>query len=98
VNNYAVFGRHCFRKHRSFYDRRSLLNVALFDVMSVILAHYPKKHVVARKDKIQKAFYQLLDDGLFNDAISFATNSSKKVQTRFERARQFLIPAVENVD
>lgn len=97
-NNYLLFGRHAFRKHRSPFDRRSLINVALFDVMSVILSDYPDSHVADRREPIQAAFYALMADKSFSDAISFSTNSSKKVVTRFERGRDFLLPALGHVD
>jgi hypothetical protein len=85
-NNYQVFGSHSFRKHRSIDDRRSVINVALFDVFSVLLSRVSEEAVLHTADQIHQAFFELMDDAEFMDAITISTNATSKVQTRFEVA------------
>jgi hypothetical protein len=89
-NNYTVFGVHAFRKHRSPSGRRSVINVALFDVFSVLLSCAPEDVVRAKASEIQTAFFTLMDDSVFMDAISYGTNSTKKVRARFDIAESVL--------
>lgn len=94
-NNYLVFGAHCFRKHRSDTGRRSVINVALFDVFSVLLSHLDEESVVRSCQSIRDSFYNLMDNSDFVDSISVSTNSTKNVQTRFEIAEAALRGAVD---
>ncbi|MCK6516679.1 DUF262 domain-containing protein [Myxococcota bacterium] len=89
--NRAIFGRHAFRKS-SGDDRRSMLNVALFDVLSVAfsegdptvwLAH--KEQIAARVNSAWRHTY-----GPFERAISYSTNSRKPVQDRFGLVQEML--------
>lgn len=89
-NNYEIFGAHCFRKHYRGVLRRSVLNVALFDVFSVLLAKFSEEEAMHLKSAIQKAFFDLMEDVRFVDAISFSTNSTLKVKTRFLLASEAL--------
>jgi hypothetical protein len=88
--NLLVFERHAFRKHKSAAEGRSPLNLALFDVFSVLLIQWDEARVVARKTRIQKGFYGLIRDRKFHDSISFATASPASVKTRFTRAHAML--------
>lgn len=89
-NNFTFFGRHTFRKHdwdASDLGRLRPINIALFDVMSVILARYDgfdERH----KDTFQSVFYSLMADENFVDAITFSTNSTSKVRYRFNAAQK----------
>ena len=89
-NNYTVFGKHAFRKHKSEHERRSVINVALFDVLSVLFAHIPKDGIGPSVDLMKYNFYRLLDNSEFNEAISLSTNSVAKVQARFRLAREYM--------
>lgn len=86
ANNFNVFGEHAFRKHSQGQNRRSVLNASLWDVMSTGLTHYPLEVVQARTDALRNAFYSLMDDYEFNNAITYGTNDMKKVKYRFAHA------------
>jgi len=85
-NNFAVFGVHSFRKHRADSARRSVINVALFDVFSVMLSHIAEDKVAAMSTQLESMFYVLMEDAAFVDAISLGTNSTSRVKKRFEIA------------
>ena len=84
-NNQLIFGKYAFRRHHHQEDRRSVINAALFDVWSVVLARYSEECVELLKSEIQSLFYDLMDDEEFVDMIRIATNSVRKVSGRFER-------------
>ena len=96
VNNYSVFGPHSFRKHRRSSTRRSVINIALFDVFSVLLSRVPEEVVEDRMEAIHEAFFRLMDNDEFVDAITISTNSTSKVQTRFGIADMILGPLVND--
>lgn len=84
-NNLNLFGRYAFRKHTQAQEgRRSLINASLWDVMCTGLAKFEVKTVEARRSHLLTAFYGLLNEEDFDDAISFGTNQSNKVRKRFE--------------
>jgi hypothetical protein len=85
-NNVDLFGRHAFRKHTPNQPSRSVVNASLWDVMSSGLAHYPNELVLEREVEFRDAFYPLLEDKEFNDAITYSPNSTNKVQKRFKMA------------
>ncbi len=85
-NNHDIFGRHAFRKHAQEQTKRSVVNASLWDVMSTGLARYPNDLVMKHSDELRGAFYPLLEDDEFNDAITYSPNSTRKVITRFEMA------------
>ena len=49
LNNYVVFFKHAFRKHRSKEDKRSVINASLWDVMSTGLSRYSPDLVESRE-------------------------------------------------
>ena len=84
-NNLTLFGRYAFRKHtRPQEGRRSPINASLWDVMCTGLARYDARSVESQKNHLLEAFYRLLDDEEFDDAISLGTNQAIKVNRRFE--------------
>ncbi len=87
TNNLKVFGKHAFRKHRSPDSDRSVINASLWDVMSTGLSMYDEKVVAKRADALRAAFYPLMDDQKFIDAITYGPNDARKVQLRFARAK-----------
>lgn len=88
TNNYAVFGRHAFRKHHRDQEARSVINASLWDVMTTGLSRFPAEVVRDRADDLLSSFFPLLENGAFNDAITYSPNSVKKVRRRFEMAGQ----------
>lgn len=88
--NREIFGNYAFRKHQSMRGRRSVLNIALFDVQAVLFAAREASWWSARAETIRAGFYELMRDAEFMDAISLATNSRSKVELRFHRFAQLL--------
>ncbi|MDC7699572.1 DUF262 domain-containing protein [Vogesella indigofera] len=88
--NRYLFGDHAFRKSLAYgfsYANRSVLNIALFDVCSVLFADASSSVVKENEEYIKNAFYALLDDSDFVNAITYSTNSTRQVAKRFEMAR-----------
>jgi hypothetical protein len=87
--NHLIFDDHAFRKSLAENDknqRRSPINVSLFDVCSVILADLPVSPTKECKNKIKKIMQELIYEDEFNFSITYSTNSTKQVQSRFELA------------
>jgi hypothetical protein len=85
-NNKRVFLGHAFRKHLPGATRRSVINVALFDVFSVLLSHASEESVDASAERIHEGFFRLMNSPEFMDSISLGTNATTRVHTRFEMA------------
>ncbi len=87
TNNNNLFGRYAFRKHTAGQEgRRGFINASLWDVMCTGLAEYKEDRVVAKETALLSAFYRLLEDKDFNDAITLGTNQANRVKRRFELA------------
>lgn len=89
-NNYQVFGPHAFRKHTSPTQSRNVINIALFDVFSVLFAEYDPHWVETYREDLHAAFYRMMQHDTFVRAISSATNSLKNVEARFTIACEIL--------
>ncbi len=85
--NEALFKRHAFRKSlRTGSDaNRSPLNIALFDVCSVVLSSLSEETVQAHSEAIKESIAALLTDVDFDNSITYATNDKRRVRTRFEK-------------
>ncbi len=83
TNNFNIFGKHAFRKHSEGQVSRSVLNASLWDVMSTGLSRYPEDVVQSRADVLRRAFYTLMADERFLNAITYGTNDVKRVRERF---------------
>ena len=88
ANNFMLFERHAFRKHIPPQDRRSLLNVSLWDVMSTGLSCYAEERVMAFSEPLRQAMCGLFQDEEFNGAITSSTNDPRKVRMRFRMSRE----------
>lgn len=89
TNNWILFGHYSFRKHtKERMGRRAPINASLWDVMCIGLARYEVASVKANETALLSAFYGLLKDEEFDDAISLGTNQSIKVKRRFEMATE----------
>jgi hypothetical protein len=90
--NLDLFGRHAFRKSLAEDDpdgQRSVINIALFDVCSVLLGRINVESR-AQKRNIKPAIIGLFSDSGFVRDISFSTNSRLQVVGRFEAAESAL--------
>lgn len=83
-NNFMVFGKQSFRKHTDSNQKRSVINAALFDVFSVIMANYEEQYVSKQAAAINDMFYNLMINEDFLRAITLSTNSRNRVTQRFE--------------
>ncbi|HEX3743536.1 MAG TPA: DUF262 domain-containing protein [Bryobacteraceae bacterium] len=83
--NSALFGRHAFRKSLAGPEEaeRAILNIALFEVCSVVLGRLDEGRVLGRKQYVQQAIRDLLPKEVFSLAITYSTNSRKRVHIRF---------------
>lgn len=91
--NRWLFAEHAFRKSLARdeeFAARSVLNIALFDVFSVLLADYEIKNLKACANELRDAARLLIDDPAFKHSITYSTNSTKQVYARFEMARDVI--------
>lgn len=85
--NFALFGRHSFRKSLSEADDlawRSVVNLALFDVLSWAFARLCPAALEREGSEIAARVRALITDAHFEHAITYSTNSTVQVRTRFE--------------
>jgi len=83
ANNFKVFGKHAFRKHTDPDHSRSVLNASLWDIMSTGLSRYSEPVVEGKAMELQAAFYPLMHDEEFMNAITYGTNDVRRVLHRF---------------
>ena len=87
ANNYMLFKRQAFRKPTPELRRRSVLNASLWDVMSTGLSCYPEARISACAERLRNAILGLFDNDSFYEAITFGTNDTRRVKTRFKMTR-----------
>jgi hypothetical protein len=84
-----IFGAHAFRKYRGRGQRKSPINKALFETVSVNLAGLaPDACDRLGQLDVLDAFADLMDDAEFERSISVATGDRKKVQKRFDAVQE----------
>jgi hypothetical protein len=93
--NLHLFGKHAFRKSLIAKDPdadRIVLNIALFDVCSVLLSRNGQKIIDSEKvaARVRRTIVDLVLDDDFSTAITYSTNSTKSVAARFEMAEEAL--------
>jgi hypothetical protein len=91
--NYQLFKEHAFRKSLADSEQnlsRTVINIALFDVCSVLFADLDDDVVNEKADQIRSALIELLYDEQFIEAITYATNGLRQVKTRFEMMERAL--------
>ena len=85
--NYDLFGRHAFRKslrQETSDAHLTVINISLFDVLSVLLARVSDEAINARSEDIRHIIVELVSDDGFAYAITYSTNSTNQVRTRFQ--------------
>ena len=87
-NNLNLFSKHAFRKHRPGQGYRNVINASLWDVMSTGLCKYSPQELEGRSSEVVMGFHKLMDDDDFIYSITYATNSVKQVNKRFEMAEE----------
>ena len=86
TNNLYVFDKHAFRKHTDGQESRNTINASIWDVMMGGLSRYEESKVESYRGELRYAFFHLLNDSDFSDAITIGTNQTTKVNRRFEMA------------
>ena len=89
-NNLFVFGKHAFRKHQSDQDYRNVINASLWDVMSTGLSRYTESLVKNHAPELRSGLFELLDDNDFANAITYGTNDSRQVRSRFAMTSEMI--------
>ena len=91
--NAKLFGRHAFRKSLIYgVDgvSRSVINIALFDVLSVAFARIENSVFTRDSLAIKSAVVLLMKDSEFNSYITYSTNGTYQVHGRFKKMREAL--------
>lgn len=91
--NFALFGRHSFRKSLWAVEsrvQRTAVNIALFDVLSWALARVSGAAIENDGSKIAACIRVLMNNSQFDHAISYSTNSTAQVRSRFKMAADAL--------
>jgi hypothetical protein len=94
--NQGLFKSHAFRKSLSPFVRgdsevnRSVINIALFDVYSVLFSRVDLDFAKRNADELREQISELLDDSHFVNSITYSTNSKRQVRTRFSMATEAL--------
>jgi uncharacterized protein DUF262 len=99
--NLNLFGRHAFRKSLAIDDKyasRTVINIALFDVCTVRFAKYSKTTIDNNINAIRSAVINLINDYQFNQSITYSTNSTAQVKTRFRMLRSKLEEVIVNAE
>lgn len=87
-NNFKVFDKFAFRKHGRFSTNRSVINASLWDVMSTALTGFNEDISLDTCEIIRERFYELMGDERFINSITYGTNDTRQVQTRFSTVRE----------
>lgn len=89
----AIFGPHAFRKLYWGQQRRSPINKALFESVSVNLARRTRDELetlIERSDQVMDGLSALLEDLDFERAVSVGTGDVAKVRLRFSTIDEML--------
>ncbi len=87
-NNDFLFNLQAFRKHNPQQSKRGILNISLWDVMTVGLATYSNQQIKSHKEKLKIGFYNLLQNDEFRNSITYSTYNTGSVKKRFELSQK----------
>ena len=87
-NNHVVFGRHAFRKHTPMQENRSVINASLWDVMTTGLSLTDTGTVTSNAPNVRNAFFMMMEDDDFITSITYGTNQTNRVESRFRATRE----------
>ncbi|HYS38341.1 MAG TPA: DUF262 domain-containing protein [Pseudonocardiaceae bacterium] len=92
VNSLTVFGEHAFRKWSLATQHRNPINKPLFESWSVALADASPAMAEGNRESIARRARELMtDDFTYLDSISTGTGDPRKVEYRFDTARQAVL-------
>lgn len=92
TRNFQLFGQHAFRKSLTANSggRRTPINISLFDVLSTAFTTITDATLSASRSIIRSRLQALVEDERFLNAITYSTNSTRQVNTRFEMTNDAL--------
>jgi hypothetical protein len=85
-----IWGKHTFRKHSPNKNYRSVINAALFDVLSIVIGNLPYQYIKKYEENFRYGLQCLLNDKEFLDSITLSTNSLRNVRVRFEKIEDLI--------
>lgn len=93
--NEELFGRHAFRKslvelREDAY--RSVINISMFDTFAFCLARVTDEALLRAKREIKERIVELMRTDRFNNAVTYSTNSTVQVRTRYTMMTDALQP------
>ena len=89
--SFDFFGEHNFRLPTE--KSRGVINIALFEVISVFFDKLSDEELLENKEKIIYNYYNvLLPDEEFKNSIRNATNNIRNVRMRFHKTFSILNP------
>ena len=96
VINREFFKDHAFRKSLAsdLYGNRSVINISLFEVCSVVLTNYSYAELHQRASIVKSAITGLLRNEEFVRSITYSTNSTASVHKRFQLMESALFQAM----
>jgi hypothetical protein len=87
-NNHFLFNSQAFRKHIPQQSKRGILNISLWDVMTVGLVKYSNEQIESNAEKLKSGFYNLLKNEEFSNSITYSTYNTGSVKKRFELSQK----------
>lgn len=89
--NYFLFKGHAFRKslaYNGYGTARTVINISLFDVFSVLFSQIDTSLIKENKEHAREIARNLLNDHNFEQSVSYSTNSTRQVRSRFSLAQE----------
>jgi hypothetical protein len=89
--NYFLFKGHAFRKslaYNGYGTARTVINISLFDVFSVLFSQIDTTLIKENKEHAREIARNLLNDHNFEQSVSYSTNSTRQVRSRFSLAQE----------
>lgn len=98
--SYDLFGNRAFRRQRSWDERRTPLNKAYFEVISVLLAKLDLNEQQALKNNkdllVENMCCAMRDSPTYRNAHSGGTGDKNAVRTRFSWMKQIIASTLNN--
>ena len=89
--NFFLFKDHAFRKSFAYNGHstaRTVINISLFDVFSVLLSQVDTTLIRVNKEQAREIARNLLNDPEFEQAVTYSTNGTRQVRSRFSLAQE----------
>lgn len=98
--NRQLFGDHAFRKSLAADDQkasRTIMNISLFEICAVTMAMLPADLSPEKQNALRRALVaKVQSDDDFIRSITYSTNSTGPVQTRFSTMESLVVQAMSN--